>query len=224
MKKKLIVLLLTFCCTFPVFGMEIENMDDRNQLQLEAHVNINDRVLGLIGIMVFCLMGLTGYNMYQARKSKNELESKEAELKAVQNELQESQIELVKILVNKEAELYAKDKELKKSQEKLVEQQQILFNECAHLRSKIDKLLVRIALLEMQQEDLVKQCDECRGLEDRIVGLQNMVVALERENRRLFADKMYAKWKERTRFALVEYGVVGEQNNFDGQQRDYQIQ
>jgi hypothetical protein len=45
----------------------------------------------------------------------------------------------------------------------------------------------------------------------------------EKESLKLFSDKAYAKLKERTRFALVEYGVGEEQNNFDGQ-RDYQIQ
>jgi type III secretory pathway component EscU len=82
MKKKLMILLLTFCYTFPVFGIKVGCMCDYNQLQLEGCVSRNDRVLWIGSIIVFTLFGFTGYNMYKVKKFEDELAMKETELKA----------------------------------------------------------------------------------------------------------------------------------------------
>jgi chromosome segregation ATPase len=243
MKKKLMILLLTFCCAFPVFGMEIENLGDRNQLQLEAHVNRNDRVLWVFGLLLSGLAVWLGYNTYRVRKLANELESKEAELKAVQKELQDSQIELVKILVNKEAELDAKDKELKESQVALAEQQQqlkegqiqllakqeqqrILLKEWIDAQTDLNRregnIKVYIADLKEQHSYLGSIVEKLIALNVERADLNDRLRVLEKARVIKFADKVYAKWKERTKYALVEYDVAEEQNNFN-LQRDYSI-
>jgi cell division protein FtsL len=210
MKKKLIILLLTFCCTFPVFGMEIADVGDHNQLQLEAHINRNGRVVVVLFIMVSALAAWTGYNTYKARQLANELESKEAELEEKQKELQASQL----ALASKDAQLEAKQRELYESQVALAEQQQqlkevqtqlsakqeqqsTLLGELGDVREHQDVLKVHHAFVAAMFEEIRAQNAEKADLNDR-------VRVLEKARVREFADEVYDKCKERTKYALVE--------------------
>jgi hypothetical protein len=219
MKKKLIVFLLTFCCTFPVFGVEIAGVGDRNQLQLEAHVNNEDddnnnmNNEGMVMFPVdwdgpvdindvdpFDLLTAIVFGVYVCERFVRKVTQKVFML-----------IDKCKKSKEYREELELKQFELMEAQEQFEENQSIvermyhtLWDVYEFVLNGYRKPLERISPgFEAQSE--------------------NGRTFRREDNPKRFADKAYAEWKERTKYALVEYEAAEEQNNFN-LQRDYSIQ